>query len=79
MKKKENSEVLPRKSPIVSRNQTACLFEASRQSNSDSEDFVNTHPHRATGSAKVEINLKIHYKFDDKDKVPHILHVQFFS
>jgi hypothetical protein len=76
-KKKEDSEVLSMKSPRVSRNQTDCLLEAPRQSNFDIDDSVNTHPRRATGAAKAEINLRIRYKFGDIDKAPRSLHVQF--
>jgi hypothetical protein len=64
-KKKENSEEVSRKRPRVSRNQTACLFEAPRKANSDSDDSENTHTRRAAGSVKAEMNLKIPFKFDD--------------
>jgi hypothetical protein len=75
-KKKENSDLMSRKSPRVSRNQTACLLEALMQENSDSDDSDATHAHIATGSVKAEINLNIRYKFEDKDKEQHRLHVQ---
>jgi hypothetical protein len=78
-KKKENSDVASRKSPRFSRNQTACLIEAPKQENSDSDDSEITHARRATGSVKAEINVKIRYKFEDKDKEPHRLHVQFLQ
>jgi hypothetical protein len=51
-KEKENSEVMSRKSPRVSRNQTARLLEAPMQENSDSDDLNTTHARRATGSVK---------------------------
>jgi hypothetical protein len=78
-KKNENLDVESRKSPRVPRNQTARLLEAPMQENSDSDDSEITHGHRSTGSVKAEINLKIRYKFDDKDKEPHRLHVQFLK
>jgi hypothetical protein len=78
-KKEGNSDVVSRKSPRVSRNQTARLIETPMQENSDSDDSDTTHSRRATGSVKAEINLKIRYKFEDKDKEPHRLHVQFLQ
>ena len=78
-KKEGNSDVASRKSPRVSRNQTARLIETPMQENSDSDDSDTTHSRRATGSVKAEINLKIRYKFEDKDKEPHRLHVQFLQ
>jgi hypothetical protein len=76
-KEKENSGVVSRKSPRVSRMQTARSLKAPRQENSDSDDSKNTHTHRATGSVKAEMNLKIRYKFEDKDKASHSLYVRF--
>jgi hypothetical protein len=42
-KKEGNSDVASRKSPRVSRNQTACLIETPMQENSDSDDSDTTH------------------------------------
>jgi hypothetical protein len=69
-KKNDNSEVVFRKSLRELSNLRACLLEAPRHLKSKSKDFVNTHPRRATGSAKHEIKLKIIYKVDGKDKSP---------